>query len=221
VRRVFVADSAQGLDGLVADARKQGIPVVSVERRRLEEMAADRHHQGVLAEAAPFRYVHLDDLVAQTEPALLLVLDSLQDPQNFGTLLRTAQACGVRGVIIQEHRAVGITPAVASASAGAIEHLPIARVTNLARSLEQLEARNVWVYGLTVDAERPFWDVDWTTPSALVVGSESTGIGRLVRERCDQLIGIPMQPDAVQSLNAATAGSLVIYEAFRQRQSSR
>jgi 23S rRNA (guanosine2251-2'-O)-methyltransferase len=211
VRRLLVAHNAHGLEPLLQTVGRA--PVERVDRQRLDRLVGHEHHQGVIAEAAPFPYDGLDDLAGD----LLLVLDSLQDPQNFGTLLRTAQACGVSGVVIPEHRAVGVTPAVSNASAGAIEHLRVARVTNLARALESLERRNVWVYGLAVEADQTFWTVDWTTPAALVVGSEGAGLSRLVREKCDALVTIPMAPGAVQSLNASVAGSIVLYEAYRQR----
>jgi 23S rRNA (guanosine2251-2'-O)-methyltransferase len=220
MRRLLLSDSAHGLDALLAEAKRRRIPVDVLDRRDMDRRAGD-HHQGVLAEAEPFAYCHPADLIAradaQSEPALLLVLDSLQDPQNFGTLLRTAQVCGAHGVIIPEHRAVGVTPAVSNASAGAVEHLGVARVTNLARTLRELKSGGVWVYGLAVDAEQPYWTVDFSAPMALVIGSEGSGLGRLVREQCDILVQIPMRPGAVQSLNASVAGSLVLYDAFRQR----
>jgi 23S rRNA (guanosine2251-2'-O)-methyltransferase len=212
VHRLLVARNAHGLDSLFELAGS--VSVEAVDRQRLDRLVGHEHHQGVAAEAAPFAYDRLDDLAGD----LLLVLDSLQDPQNFGTLLRTAQACGVRGVVIPEHRAVGVTPAVSNASAGAIEHLRVARVTNLARALESLKRRDVWTYGLAVEARTPFWSVDWTSAAALVVGSEGAGLGRLVREKCDALVTIPMAEGAVQSLNASVAGSIVLYEAHRQRQ---
>jgi 23S rRNA (guanosine2251-2'-O)-methyltransferase len=190
------------------------VPVERVERHRLDALVAG-NHQGVVAEADPYPYVGLDDLL--DESPFLLVLDSLQDPQNFGTLLRTALAVGVSGVIIPEHRAVAVTPAVSNASAGAVEHLKVARVTNLTRALSALKAHNVWVYGLSMDAPQPFWEVDLRGSVALVVGSEGEGLSRLVRETCDLLLNIPMRPDSIDSLNAATAGSLVLYDAFRQR----
>ncbi len=223
VRRLFVASSAHGsgLGELVEAARRRGVPVDRVDRAWLDQRAPGGHHQGVLAEVAQFSYRRLEELLAEAEarrePPLLLALDSLQDPQNFGTLLRTALATGAHGVLLPEHRAVGITPAVSRASAGAVEHLAVARVANLARSLDSLKQRGVWVYGLAVGSTQPFWEVDWTGPSTLVVGAEGPGLGRLVREMCDALLEIPMAPRAVQSLNAATAGSLVLYEAFRQR----
>ncbi|MDQ3812297.1 MAG: 23S rRNA (guanosine(2251)-2'-O)-methyltransferase RlmB, partial [Chloroflexota bacterium] len=207
VRRLLVADRAHGLEPLLAEARRHKIAVDVLDRQRLDRLVNHGHHQGVLAEAEPFAYCRLEDMLAGplAGPPLLLVLDSLQDPQNFGTLLRTAQATGVSGVVLPEHRAVGVTPAVSNASAGAIEHLPVARVTNLARSIEWLKAQGVWVHGLVVEAQQPFWDVDWTATSALVVGSEGAGLSRLVRARCDALITIPMASAAVQSLNAAVA----------------
>jgi 23S rRNA (guanosine2251-2'-O)-methyltransferase len=220
IRRVLIADGAHGLEGLVAEARGTRVRYEIVDRRELDRRAGD-HHQGVVAEADPFQYSHSDDLLADAEqrgePPLLLALDSLQDPQNFGTLLRTAQAVGAHGVLVPEHRAVGVTPAVSNASAGAVEHLRVARVTNLARTLGQLKARGVWVYGLTVDANTPYWEADLSGPAALVVGSEGSGLGRLVRETCDMLVSIPMAPGAIQSLNASVAASLVLYDAFRQR----
>jgi 23S rRNA (guanosine2251-2'-O)-methyltransferase len=220
IRRVLIADGSHGLDHVVAEARSRRIPFEVLDRRELDRRAGD-HHQGVIAEADPFTYAHPDDLLAGAdtlgEPPLLLALDSLQDPQNFGTLLRTAQAVGAHGVLVPEHRAVGVTPAVSNASAGAVEHLRVARVTNLARALGQLKSRGVWVYGLSVEAETSYWDVDLSGPLALVVGSEGSGLGRLVRETCDVLIRIPMAPGAIQSLNASVAGSLVLYEALRRR----
>jgi 23S rRNA (guanosine2251-2'-O)-methyltransferase len=196
-------------------ARRSRVSVEMVDRHRLDTLV-EGHHQGVVADVEPFDYASSADLLDLESP-LILVLDSLQDPQNFGTLLRTAQAVGVDGVLIPEHRAVGVTPAVSNASAGAVEHLRVARATNLVRALEQLKARGVWAYGLTIDAQQSFWQADLRGPLALVVGSEGSGLGRLVRETCDLLLRIPMAERSIQSLNASVAGSLVLYEAFRQR----
>ena len=190
------------------------VPIEQVDRHRLDALVGS-HHQGVVAEADPYPYATLADLAGDTP--FLLVLDSLQDPQNFGTLLRTALAVGVSGILIPEHRAVAVTPAVSNASAGAVEHLRVARVTNLTRALQQLKSHNVWVYGLAVDGPTAYWAADLRGSAAIVVGSEGNGLSRLVRETCDLLLRIPMQPDAIESLNASVAGSLVLYEAFRQR----
>jgi 23S rRNA (guanosine2251-2'-O)-methyltransferase len=216
VRRVFLAEGAHDLHHLASEARSRGIPVESVTRKQLDRIAQTAHHQGVVAEADPFAYASLDDVLRRETP-LLLALDSLQDPQNFGTLLRTAQAVGVHGVLLPEHRAVAVTPAVSNASAGAVEHLAVARVTNLSRSLQELKSRRVWVYGLAVEAEAPYWSADLRGAACVVVGSEGAGLGRLVRQTCDVLVSIPMAAGSVQSLNASVAGSLVLYEAYRQR----
>ncbi|MDQ6671285.1 MAG: 23S rRNA (guanosine(2251)-2'-O)-methyltransferase RlmB [Chloroflexota bacterium] len=220
VHRLLVANGAHGLDTLVTLAQQRRVRVEMLDRRELDRRAGD-HHQGVVAEAEPFAYVHPDAIFARAHERgstpLVLALDSLQDPQNFGTLLRTAQVCGADGVLIPEHRAVGVTPAVSNASAGAVEHLLVAQVTNLARSLGDLKSRGVWVYGFAVDTGESYWQTDLTGPMALVVGSEGGGLGRLVRETCDALVHIPMAPGAIQSLNASVAGSLVLYEVLRQR----
>jgi 23S rRNA (guanosine2251-2'-O)-methyltransferase len=219
IHRLLLSEGAHGdaVDSILQEATRRNLPVERVPREQLDRMAGDEHHQGVLAQADPFAYTPLDALLESAEPALLLALDSVQDPQNLGTLIRTAQAVGTTGLILPEHRAAGVTPAVSRSSAGAVEHLAVAQVTNLTRTLTTLKERGVWVYGLAVEGTQDFWSVDWTTPSALVVGAEGPGLGRLVRETCDGLIRIPMAAGAVQSLNAATAGSLVLYEAFRQR----
>jgi 23S rRNA (guanosine2251-2'-O)-methyltransferase len=216
--RILVADSARHLDDLVSSARQRSVRIETVDHHRLDNLVgAAAHHQGVVAEVDAFRHAAFDDL-ARIESPLLLALDSLQDPQNFGTLLRTAQAVGVHGVLIPEHRAVGVTPAVSNASAGAVEHLQVARVTNLARSLQELKARGVWTFGLAVEADQPYWSADLRGAACIVVGSEGAGLGRLVRETCDVLVQIPMAAGSIQSLNASVAGSLALYEAFRQRQ---
>jgi 23S rRNA (guanosine2251-2'-O)-methyltransferase len=219
VRRIFAAHGTRGLDELYSLARTLRVAIDVVDRHRLDHIAS-AHHQGVVAEAEPFPYARIDSVLSGQTAPLLLALDSLQDPQNFGTLLRTAQATGVDAVLIPEHRSVSVTPAVSNASAGAVEHLQVVRVTNLARTLQQLKTDNVWSFGLAVDAEQAYWTADLSGPVAIVVGSEGSGLGRLVRETCDVLVHIPMAEGSVQSLNASVAGSLVLYEAFRQRRAT-
>jgi 23S rRNA (guanosine2251-2'-O)-methyltransferase len=214
IHRVLLAAGSH-LDDVVSAARGQRIPMETVDRHRLDSLVGT-HHQGVVAEVDPFPYVAVAEVVTSDAP-LLLALDSLQDPQNFGTLLRTAQAAGVNGVLIPEHRSVSVTPAVSNSSAGAVEHLHVAPVTNLARALGELKSRGIWVYGLAVEAQQPYWTADLRGSACLVVGSEGSGIGRLVRQTCDILVSIPMASGSVQSLNASVAGSLVLYEAYRQR----
>jgi 23S rRNA (guanosine2251-2'-O)-methyltransferase len=215
-RRILRLLLSADVDDIVSIARHRRVPVERVDRRHLDNLVAGGHHQGVIAEADPFPYASPEDLIAFESP-LLLALDSLQDPQNFGTLLRTAQAVGVSGVLLPEHRSVSVTPAVSNASAGAVEHLQVVRVTNLVRALESLKSQNVWTYGLAVEASQPYWTADFSGAACLVVGSEGSGLGRLVRESCDVLVQIPMAAGSVQSLNASVAGSLVLYEAYRQR----
>jgi 23S rRNA (guanosine2251-2'-O)-methyltransferase len=181
------------------------------------------NHQGVLLEAGPYPYAEADDLLRAEVPGgpLFLVLDQVQDPQNVGTLLRSAEAVGVTGVLLPEHRAATITPAVVNASAGATEWLRIARVTNLARTLARLKERNVWVAGLEgIPEARPIDDADLRGALAIVVGSEGGGISRLVRESCDFLVRLPMRGQ-IGSLNAAVAGSIALYAADRQRRNEK
>lgn len=210
-------------EGLHLDARLQHIqrlaterhvPIQSLPKATLGRIAGG-HHQGVALEVGPYPYVTLEDILqhaaALGEPPLVLILDLLQDPQNLGTLIRTAEAVGVHGVIIQERRAAAITPAVVQASAGAVEHMRVAQVTNLVRAMEQLKAQGLWLVGLEAAPEaRPYDQVALSGPLGLVVGSEGAGLRRLVRETCDLLVRLPMRGQ-VTSLNAAVAGSIVLY----------
>jgi len=224
VKRVYLAEGARP-EGPVAEiarlAQSQGIAVEVRRRQELDRLAGPVAHQGVVAETRPYEYASLvevlDNATAPGNVALLLVLDCLQDPQNLGSLLRTAEAAGAHGVVIPRQRAAGVTPAVERASAGAVEHLRIAQVANLTQALEAMKARGIWAAGLEKAAQsKPYDQVDWRLPVALVVGSEGRGMSRLVREHCDFLVDIPMR-GRVGSLNAAVAGSIVLYEILRQR----
>ena len=203
-------------------ARRANVPVLQAPREQIERAAPGVNHQGLLLEAAPYPYVRLDDLPGEAtgddRPPLYLALDQLQDPQNVGTLLRTAEAVGVTGVLIPEHRAASITPAVVNASSGATEWLRIAPVTNLARGLARLKEGGVWVAGLEgVPEAEPIDRANLGGPLALVVGSEGGGISRLVRAGCDFLVRLPMR-GRIGSLNAAVAGSVALYAIDRQRE---
>jgi 23S rRNA (guanosine2251-2'-O)-methyltransferase len=226
-RKVYKIILAQGTKetGIVADiatlASKSGVAIQRVERQQLDKLG-DVKHQGVAAEAAPYPYVELEEILTKAdqrqEKPLLLMLDCIQDPQNLGALLRTAEIVGVHGVVIPKRRAVGITPAVVNSSAGATEHLLVARVTNLVRTMKELKARGLWIVGLEdVPQAQPYYQSDLKMPLALVVGSEGRGMRRLVRETCDILIRLPMR-GKISSLNAAVAGSIALYEAWRQRE---
>jgi 23S rRNA (guanosine2251-2'-O)-methyltransferase len=212
------SDAGHGPHALAAAARQAEIPVAEAPRQQLDRLAPGVNHQGVLLEAGPYPYATLAELAATDgAPPLYLALDQLQDPQNVGTLLRTAEAVGVTGVLIPEHRAAAITPAAVNASSGATEWLQIARVTNLARTLARLKEDGCWVAGLEGVPEARLIDTtDLRGPLVLVIGSEGGGIARLVREACDFLVRLPMRGQ-IGSLNAAVAGSVALYAIDRQR----
>jgi 23S rRNA (guanosine2251-2'-O)-methyltransferase len=226
-RQVFKLLLAGGVKptGIVADilsrAEHAGIPVQIVDRRELEKLGGEVHHQGLAAEVSGYRYVDLEallDAAGQTaQPPFLLLLDHIQDPQNLGSLLRTAEAVGIHGVVIPGRRATGVTPAAVRASAGAAEHARVAQVTNLVRAMAWLKGEGVWLAGLEARAGAQLYtEADLSGPLGLVVGSEGQGLARLVRETCDFLLRLPMHGH-VESLNAAVAGAVALYEARRQR----
>jgi len=224
-QRLLVSAGAQEagtLGEVVRMAEEAGVPVARVDRRDLDRRLRDANHQGVLLECGDYPYVELEDCLAlaeeRGEPALLLMLDHLQDPQNIGTLLRTAEVVGVHGVIIPGRRAAEITPAVVNASSGAVEHLRVAVITNLAAAIEQVQHAGVWVVGVEDDPRAQEYDrVDLDMPLALVLGAEGPGLARLTRERCDFLVRLPMRGQ-IASLNVAVAGSIVLYHAWRTRE---
>lgn len=202
---------------LIAQCRKRDIPVKEVDSRKMDTLS--RNHQGILAFAACKEYAHLEDLfkLAQErgESPFFILCDELEDPHNLGAILRTAEAAGAHGVIIPKRRAVGLTATVYKASAGAVEYVPVARVTNLTDTIKELKKQQMWVYGLDMNGEN--WCAgDLTGPIAIVVGSEGRGISRLVREQCDQILSLPMQGN-INSLNASVACGIVLYEVCRQR----
>jgi 23S rRNA (guanosine2251-2'-O)-methyltransferase len=221
VKKLLLAEGVRPrgtLAEIVALAEAKEVPLQWVERRELDKVHP--HHQGVVAQVGEYRYAAVEDIMAlareRREKPLLLILDCLQDVHNFGSLLRTAEAVGAHGVIIPQRRAVRVTAAVRKASAGAVEHLLVTRVPNLARTLEELKGEGLWIIGLDMAGLQAYDEVDLDISLALVVGSEGKGLRRLVQERCDLLIRLPMRGQ-VSSLNAAVAGSIVLYEAWRQR----
>lgn len=222
VHRILVAQGPRdpAMGQVMDQARRVGVTVETVSRRRLDDLSKNANHQGVLAVTAPREYAEVDDILKRAqdlgEDPLVLVLDAVQDVQNLGSLIRTAEAVGAHGVIIPEHRAAGLTPAVDKTSAGAVEFLPVARVTNITRTLDDLKKRGIWCIGLAGEAETRFDKANLKGPIALVVGNEGKGIGRLVGQHCDLLVSVPMRGH-VGSLNAAIAGSVALYEIWRQR----
>lgn len=219
VTRVRVGPRADARVGdAVALARERGVPVERVEAPLLERAVRGAAHQGIVAEVAAARDYSVRELVDAAAPAppLLLVLDGIEDPRNIGAVLRSADAAGCHGVIRQARHAAPLDGAAMKASAGAAAHVRVATVVNIARAIEELKEAGVWTIGLAGDAAERYHDVDFTMPSAIVVGAEGTGLRRLVRERCDRLASIPMR-GAVDSLNVSVAAGIVLFEAVRQR----
>jgi 23S rRNA (guanosine2251-2'-O)-methyltransferase len=224
IKRLYVSNERGTRTGpvseLLTEAQERRIFVSYVDKLEVQRLSPIESHQGVVAIVEGKAGVDLDELLlhldAVSEPALVLVVDSLQDPQNFGVLLRSAEGAGVAGVVIPRHRSVGLTPAVAKTSAGASEHLMIADVANLRQAIDALKEKGVWVIGADESGDMLYDEVDYRGPSAIVIGSEGEGIRRLVLEGCDQVVRIPMEGH-VASLNAAAAGTVILYEALRQR----
>ncbi len=201
-------------------SKARGIPVEYVEKHIMDSQSSTGANQGIIAYTAAKEYVNLEDLLTiskeRNEPPLYCILDGIEDPQNLGAILRTSEATGVHGVIVRARRVVGLTPAVAKASAGAVEYLPVARVVNISQTIETLKKNNVWVIGVDMTGDSDYSQIDFKLPTAIVVGSEGKGLSALVRRRCDSVVFIPMK-GKITSLNASVAAALVMYEAFRQR----
>ncbi len=218
----YVAVARERHDGrlqrIVAECRSAGVPVRSMPRQELERLAGTASHQGVVAVTSEKQYADIDDLLAQrrSRHAFLLVLDGVEDPHNLGAIIRTADAAGADGIVIPERRAVGVTATVAKASAGASEHLPIAKVTNVSRTLEQLKQQNIWTVGLDERGDRSYDQLDYNMDCALVLGAEGKGLHEQVRKHCDFVVSIPML-GRVPSLNVSVSAAVVMYELARQR----
>jgi 23S rRNA (guanosine2251-2'-O)-methyltransferase len=206
------------LQRVVDECRRQGVAVRFLGRAELDRMAGNNAHQGVVAITSNKRYNDLDDVIAakRGHHSLIVVLDGVEDPHNLGAILRTADAAGADGVVIPERRAVGVTATVAKASAGASEHLPMAKVTNIARTLEELKEKNLWIVGLDERGTETYDALDYNMDCAIVLGSEGKGVHDLVAKKCDFLVSIPML-GKVPSLNVSVAAGVVLYEIVRQR----
>lgn len=220
--KVFIArgDTDRGLAFVAAKAREAGVPVVECDRRKLDAMSVTKAHQGVVAVCAAARYCTIDDIFARAaergESPLIVACDEISDPHNLGAIIRSAECAGAHGVIIPRRRSAGLTAIVGKTSAGAAEHLPVARVPNLGAALDELKGRGVWIYGTAADGSSPMWSTDFSGSVCLVIGSEGEGMGRLVREKCDFLVSIPLA-GRVNSLNASAAAAVLLYEILRQR----
>ncbi len=220
--RILIQEGSSGpvVTEIKQRAAERNIPLEPLPRVKLDALVQGESHQGLLAYIAPYRYHDVEELLQQADrsgkPPFLLILDHLQDPHNLGSLLRTAAAAGVNGVIIPRDRACGITPAVYKTSAGNVLHLPVAQVVNMGREIDRLKDRGFWIAGADMEGPQSFYDADLPFPLALVLGAEGKGLSRLVREKCDLLLSIPMAKD-VLSLNVAVAGGIIIYDIYRRR----
>ena len=222
VDKLYVAsgDIDRGLSRLVAEAKQAGAVVVRTERARLDQMSPTGAHQGVIASVAAHGYSSLDDVFARAEARgeapLLVLCDGLSDPHNLGAILRSAECAGAHEVIIPKRRSVGLTAVVGKTSAGALEYMPVVRVSNLAATIRELKTRGVWVLGTAAEGSTLLYEADLKGPTAIVIGSEGEGMSRLTAEQCDFLVRIPMKGE-ISSLNASAAAAILLYEAVRQR----
>ena len=222
VDKIFIArgETDAALGHIAAAARDRGVVVVECDRRKLDFMSRTHSHQGVIAQAAVREYASVDDILAAArekgEPPLVVVCDELSDPHNLGAVIRTAECAGAHGVIIPKRRSAGLTAVVAKTSAGAVSHLPVARVPNLTACLKELKEEGLWVFGADAAGDRTLYEADLKGPAAIVIGSEGDGMSRLVAQTCDVLVRIPMK-GKLNSLNASAAAAILLYEAVRQR----
>ncbi len=215
--KLFVAEDARGekIDELKELAREQAVPVKWVPKQKLDTMSNQGVHQGLILAITPYEYLTLPELLAGKDKPFFLILDNLEDPHNFGSILRTADASGVDGIIIPKHRAVGITPVVVKTSTGAVEHVPVARVTNIQQTIKELKANGFWIFGTDMQGTTyTKWNAQGAI--ALIIGNEGRGMSEGLKKEVDEMLTIPMVGH-VQSLNASVAAGLLMYEAFRQR----
>ena len=222
IDKIYLAkgETDKTLGHIASRAREKGIVVVEADRRKLDGMSRTHAHQGVIALAAMREYVSvqslLDAAAEKGEAPLLVVCDEISDPHNLGAILRTAECAGAHGVIIPKRRSAGLTAIVGKTSAGAVSYMPVARVANLPATLDELKKKGVWIYGTAAEGTTSLYDADLKGAAAIVIGSEGSGMGRLVREKCDFLVSIPMKGH-ISSLNASAAAAILLYEAVRRR----
>jgi 23S rRNA (guanosine2251-2'-O)-methyltransferase len=225
INKIWVAETAQKhhVHPILHAAKEQGIVVQTADKRKLDQMVPNIPHQGIVAQVAATRYYELEELLeaakgGEREP-FLLILDEIEDPHNLGSILRSADSAGVHGVIIPKRRSVGLTATVSKTSAGAVEYVPVARVTNLAQTIDQLKEAGIWIAGADANAKQDVFASNLSIPLAIVIGNENKGISRLIKEKCDFLVRLPMS-GRINSLNASVAAGVLMYEVVRQRNSA-
>ena len=225
IDKLFVLDGCQ--DGpvrtILREAKKHDTIVQFVKKERLDQLSETHHHQGVIAIAAAYDYASVDDILAKArekgEAPFIFLLDGIEDPHNLGAIIRTAEATGVHGVIIPERRSASLNATVAKAACGALEYVPVARVTNIANTIDALKERGVWVFGADMDGD-DYTKTDFDTPCALVIGNEGKGIGALTAKKCDAILSLPML-GKINSLNASVAAGILMYEVVRSRKADK
>ena len=222
IDKIYLAkgDTDSALGHIANTALANGVVVVNADRRKLDEMSRTHAHQGVIAVAAVREYASIEDIFQraeeQGEPPLIVLCDELSDPHNLGAVIRTAECAGAHGVVIPKRRSAGLTAIVAKTSAGAVSHIPVARVPNLTALMKELQKRGVWIFGAEMNGTTSLYEADLKGPAAIVIGSEGSGMSRLVAETCDFTVSIPMK-GKINSLNASAAAAILLYEAVRQR----
>jgi 23S rRNA (guanosine2251-2'-O)-methyltransferase len=222
IERIFILHGTAGshIDQAKQLARKLAIPVKETDKERFTELAGDTLTQGIIAIIDSYRYAEIEEILAvaqqKNEPPFILILDEIEDPHNLGALIRSAECAGMHGIIIPLHNAASVNATVTKTSAGATAHLPIARVTNIAQTFDELKKAGVWIVGSEMESDTLYYHHDYTGPLAIVVGNEGKGIRRLVKEKCDFLVRIPMH-GKIESLNVSVAGALVMFEAAKSR----
>ncbi|SHH85086.1 23S rRNA (guanosine2251-2'-O)-methyltransferase [Caloranaerobacter azorensis DSM 13643] len=222
IEKIMIAKGAEkgSIKKIKAIAKERGIVIQYVDRNKLDSISYTSSHQGVIAIASAYEYKTVEDILNYAEnlkeDPFIIILEGVKDPHNLGAIMRTAECAGAHGIIIPKRRSVGLTPVVAKSSAGAIEYLPIAKVSNIVYTIEKLKENGIWVCAADMDGESNYYEKDLRGPLAIVIGSEGEGISRLVKEKCDFLVKIPMK-GKVTSLNASVAASILIYEVLRQR----
>ena len=219
---ILAGVKGEAIEKIKAMAKRDRVPCMEVGKQKFRELVSDTTTQGVVAVVGTKEYVEVDDILkaasGRNEPPFVLLLDEIEDPQNLGALIRTAECAGVHGVIIPKHHSAEVNTTVAKTSAGASEHLPVAKVVNVANTIDELKEKGVWVVGTDSEAPKIYTEVDYSGPIAIVIGNEGRGIRHLVKEKCDFLVKIPVF-GKIESLNASVAGALVMYEAVRKRKS--
>ncbi|EKO1914516.1 23S rRNA (guanosine(2251)-2'-O)-methyltransferase RlmB [Clostridium botulinum] len=226
IEKVMVAkgDLEGSIKIIISLAKEKGIVINEVDRKKLDFISQTRAHQGVIAFTTPYQYCAVEDIIRyakqKEEDPFIVILDEIEDPHNFGSILRTAEVCGVHGVIIPKRRNVGVTPTVYKTSAGAVEYMKISKVTNINNVIDKLKEKGIWIYGADMCGNAYCFDVSLSGPIALVIGSEGRGISKLTKNKCDVLVKIPMLGN-ITSLNASVAGGMLMYEILKQRMKSK